>query len=365
MPGKSRRVFLNDNILSHTMQRGIARYFRHVTDGVIVRFGSDVTICSPEVRDYGPASYIPSLRFRGAGRIGLHDKLASVAAYVERPSVFFSPYYGDARTKAAEVFTAYDMINELFPRYFPPQQAHFRRFIAQKKRCLERAAVVIAISENTARDIVAIYPQLASDIRVIYPGVDSFFFDGEDRDSGHEEKPFFLYVGHRLFYKNFTRLIMAFGESGLADDFGLKVISPSGDGFLAEEVDCIQRYHLEKNVSLLTGATDTAVRASYKRAVALVYPSEYEGFGLPILEAMASGTVVATSNVSSMPEVGANVALYFDPWCTESIADCLRRVVNLSWNERRERIVRGTALAHTFTWERCQQQTVEVLERLL
>jgi glycosyltransferase involved in cell wall biosynthesis len=80
---------------------------------------------------------------------------------------------------------------------------------------------------------------------------------------------------------------------------------------------------------------------------------------------MASGTLVATSNVSSMPEVGGDIAFYFDPYDGESIANALMRVVNLSPSERCDRVERGIARARTFTWERCKQQTVGVLERLL
>ena len=101
----------------------------------------------------------------------------------------------------------------------------------------------------------------------------------------------------------------------------------------------------------------------YAAADALLMPSQYEGFGLPILEAMASGTLVATSNTASMPEVGGDIAFYFDPYDTESIAEGLRRIATLSDDERARRIDQGVTRAHTFTWTRCQEQTIEVFRR--
>lgn len=359
-------IFLNDNIVSHTSGRGVTRYFREVADGIIDQFGSKVVICSPESRDYGAAKHIRSLRFRGGHRLKVHDMLASVAAFRERASVFFSPYYGSARTSAAEVFTVHDMIFELFPHYFPRTSSYIQRSIKEKRRCMERASALIAVSESTARDIVTCYPHVNADkITVIYHGVSDFFFETSARQHGVGGKPFFLYVGNRILYKNFLRVLSAFGQSGLGRDFDLRVISPTVDGFSPHEAECLDRYQLRGSVHLMSAVDDAVLRQSYQAAVAFVYPSEYEGFGLPILEAMASGTIVATSNRSSMPEVGGDVAFYFDPTDADSIADCLRQVADLPARQRSDRIALGIARAKTFTWSRCQQQTVDLLRRFV
>lgn len=367
MTGTQTRIFLNDNIIYHDSQRGITRYFRAVADGIIAHFGSETTICSPEFRDYGPARHIPSIRLPRM-RMRLHNLIASTAAYLERPAIFFSPfhpYYGEVRTLAAEVFTIYDMIYELFPQYFPPQ-GHTKKVIMKKRQCMERASALIAISENTAKDILTCYPHLdANKIFVTHLGVSSFFFESVNQQHRNPAPPFFLYVGLREQYKNFPRLLMAFGQSGLAKTFDLRVISPIESGFTPQEREIIIKYRLQDKVQLLAAVDETALREHYASAVAFVYPSEYEGFGLPILEAMASGTLVATSNTSSMPEVGGDAAFYFDPHNEEAIADCLRRIAYLSDQERRERILQGGVRAKTFTWARCQQQTVEVLQSLL
>lgn len=143
------------------------------------------------------------------------------------------------------------------------------------------------------------------------------------------------------------------------------MISPGGGTFTPEEVDCIRRFQLEASVQLRRAVSEVELRDAYASAVALVYPSEYEGFGLPILEAMASGTLVATSNVSSMPEVGGDAAFYFDPTNSEAIAETLKQVAYLSTAERQQRLTQGRVRARASTWEQCQQKTIAALEELL
>jgi glycosyltransferase involved in cell wall biosynthesis len=205
-----------------------------------------------------------------------------------------------------------------------------------------------------------VYPHIdTSKIVVIHLGVSNFFFE-PIQPLANNQKPYFVYVGHLISYKNFLRLLIAFGQSGLGKEFDLRVIAPGQDGFNAEETTVIEKYHLQNSIHLMNNVNEEILRDSYANAVALAFPSEYEGFGFPVLETMAGGTLVAASNTSSLPEVGGDVAFYFDPYDTDSIADCLLRVVQLSSEERRERIDRGIARAREFTWERCVWKTVQV-----
>ncbi len=366
MPRGLSRIFVSDSIPFHAAQRGVARYFRNIVDGIVASFGERVTIFSPERRAYGLARYVAAPRFRGSYTLRVHDILASMLAWREQPAVFYSPYYGRTWTSAPQVFTVHDMIYELLDAYIPKENVFVRRFIAEKRRCIEQAALLIAVSEHTKKDILACYPDVAAQkIVVIHHGVDALFFERDAVAERLDERPYFLFVGQRGLYKNFLRFLAAFGEAGLARDFDVQVISPVGAGFSSEEIACIERYRLQSCVHLVVAASDSLLRQCYARAVALVYPSEYEGFGFPVLEAMASGTLVATSNVSSIPEVGGDAAIYFDPCNVESIAATLLYISRLTPAERHERICRGVAHARTFTWERCQQQTVAVIRRFV
>jgi glycosyltransferase involved in cell wall biosynthesis len=360
------RLLLNDNIRSHAAQRGVARYFEHVSAGIIAHFGPQTTICSPLVRDYGAARYIRTPRFPGSGRLGLHDLSATVIARITQPALIFNPYYGGVRTKIAQVFTVYDMIPEMINLPAGQDDPRLLQTIAERRHCFEQAVALLAISHSTVRDMMNVYPYLTAGlIKVIPLGVDTFFFGRSPTDSRVQSNPYFLYVGNRGGHKNFMRLLTAYGQSGLAGAFNLKVISPSNNAFTSEERDCIYRFQLEASVQLHSAVSEAELRDAYAGAVALVYPSEYEGFGLPVLEAMASGTLVATSNVSSMPEVGGNVAFYFDPHNTESIAETLRHIAHLSTAERERHVLQGVARARDFSWEKCQQKTVSALEDLL
>ena len=350
-------ILFNDNLISIRAQRGIARYFGEIVAGAGRLLGDDAVVCSPEPWRYGSARHVRTLRFKGSWRIGLQDKLASAAARALRPAVIFNGYYGDVWSGALQAYTVYDMLHELTA---PPGHP----FIAQKRRCLYRAAALFPISYHSANDLIRFYPDLdRAKIHPIPLGVDASFFVAADEHPAAAGRPYFLYVGHRTPYKNFMRLLEAFGQAGLARDFDLRVISPVGT-FTDVELACMTRHGMTDSVSLIVSPSDEVLRQAYAGAYAFVYPSVYEGFGLPILEALASRTLVCTSNVSSMPELGGAAALYFAPEAVESIGACLLRVAAMSAAERRSRIATGVERARFFTWERCVTQTIAVLRDL-
>jgi glycosyltransferase involved in cell wall biosynthesis len=201
-----------------------------------------------------------------------------------------------------------------------------------------------------------------SKITVTHLGVDALFFDATP--AAVAGKPFFFFVGMRVGMKNFLRLLEAFAASGLAPEFDLRVVSRGGD-FTPAERAVIERCGLTSSVKWMPPVADAELANLYAASVALLYPSEYEGFGLPVLEAMAAGTLVGTSSTSSLPEVGGDAAFYFDPLDVSSIAETIRTVAALSEGERVERSRRGVDWARTFTWSRCERQTMDVFDRLL
>lgn len=371
----SDRILINDSILFPKIQRGVTRYFQHILDALIATYGERVTVYSSVMRNYGPARHVaapPGFTFRGSTRVGINQLVKRVRdrqlrriILREHPRFIYSPYYGGVYTGVPQIFTVYDMIHERFPSYFSSSDPETRWFIAEKRNCLENAALLLAISRNTADDILRIYPQVAPEkIRVVYLGVDEVFFARNAQAPFRCERPYFLYVGHRSRYKNFLTLVHAYGVAGLADQYDLRVVSPSSGGFERPEEELITRLGLSDHVHLVTALGERDLIEYYAGAVALVYPSEYEGFGLPILEGMAAGTVVLTSNVSSMPEVGGDVAIYFDPTSPDSIAQAMQIAVRLQLEERQAIIARGVARAKMFSWRRCQEQTIAVLRSL-
>jgi glycosyltransferase involved in cell wall biosynthesis len=360
----SRPIFLNNNLPAPRTQRGISRYFDKLQEALAAEFPGQVALCSAIPANPYRFKFYPSIRFKGSYRVKLHDHIATLAARLEKPRVVYSSYFGQARVNAAEVFTAYDMIPE---KIWLPQHNNRvnRRFVLEKQACFARAAAILSISENTARDFQAIYPAFASKIVVIPLGVDPFFFEKPSEKPLDTAKPYFLYVGTRTSYKNFLTLLEAFGQSGLKEDFNLRVISPGNAAFTPEETALLQKWRLEDKVELFCAVSEEDLRRNYAGATAFVYPSRYEGFGLPILEALASGTLVATSNTSSMPEVGGEVAFYFDPLQPESLAVTLKQLAGLPRSDRQRRLAAGLARARTFSWERFHQQTAAIFKKFV
>lgn len=352
---------LISNALPYSGPRGgIARYARQLAAAATARHGDQVAICSADRIAPSPARWIPVPRFPGSGRLRVHALVTTAASVALRPRLFFGSYYGSARTAAPEIFTVHDCIHEIFR---PGDAAMIHRALREKQRCLERAAAIIAISHNTERDILRFYPSVdPGKIVVIHLGVDAAFFDPPP--ASVPSRPYFLFVGNRAGHKNFRRLAEAFAAAQLSRDFDLLVVSPFG-GLDPGETAHLDALGIASAVRVLSGIDDAKLRAAYAGATALVYPSEYEGFGLPIVEAMASGTLVAASHTASLPEVGGEVADYFDPESIESIAATMTRIAGLDPQARRERVRAGIARAHGFSWERCTSGTLELFEQVI
>ena len=357
-------ILLSDTVWSPVQQRGVSRCFGKIREAVSTAFGERVVVCSPR-RSSGPVRHVRSFQFPGSRWLGVHDRWAALVARRLHAGLFYSPYYGQARPGIPEVYTVYDMIHELFPRHFPPSEPAYRRFVAEKGTCLTRAAALIAISERTRQDVLGLHPAVDPRRITVAPlGVEEVFFEREP-PRAQAGRPYILFVGQRKGYKNFARLLDAFAQSGLGREMDLRVLSPEARPLTPAEIDRVRALGLQDVVRLWPELTDAALRDAYAGAVTLAYPSEYEGFGLPVLEALAAGTLVAASSGGSLPEVGGSAVAYFDPHDSESIAQTLREVAGLGREERAARIRLGRAHARTFSWARCQQHTVAVFRSVL
>ena len=360
-------ILANDNIDDHARQRGVRRVYLQTVEALVAHYGPAVLICSPQhypqfaVRQHHLPRPPGKLGQLLDAYLGLHDRRVSLVARRERPALVYNVYYGTVRTRAPQVYTVYDMIIERFPAHFARRAPLVSRFIAEKRRCLEHGALLLAISETTAQDLRAVYPSIDPAKIVATPlGVETVFL-AEAPPPPPAARPYFVFAGNRSGYKNFLALLHAFARSGLASTHDLRVFSPGSASFSAPERAALQRHGLERTVHLSVNPSDEAIRTLYAGAVALVYPSLFEGFGLPVLEAMASGTLVATSNTLSLPEVGGDAAWYFDPRSVDAIAGAMVQIARLTHDERRAALARGHAQARQFTWERFRAQTVAAL----
>ncbi len=276
----------------------------------------------------------------------------------EGVTLFHAPHYVlPPLVRCTSVVTIHDCIHLMFPQYLPNRVAlsYARASIALAAR---RATRVMTVSESSKRDILRFVDTQPEKIDVIYNAYDErFAIEPREEDvvrvreryQLHDE--FILYAGNVKPHKNLERLIDALHllrQRGL-DHVKLVLIGDDISKYTALR-RAVHKHQLHKYVRFLGYLPEETLAVMYRLASVFVFPSIYEGFGLPPLEAMASGTPVVTSNVSSLPEVAGDAAVLVDPYEPQSIADGIHRVLT-DEGLRRDLVRKGIARAGQFSWE--------------
>ncbi len=342
----------------YTMQRfgGISRYYYELMHGITEHSNVQADFCNcfcksefdfstiaPQYRYYHETrGDLPLAAVTFTSQKLLHDLTQNRTYDIYHPS-----YYQDFHITAAKhlIVTVHDMIYELI--------LHQEEMDGGKRSLLERADAVIAVSENTKKDLVSYYHYDPAKVFVIYEAA------SVPQNPGAKAvipEKYILYVGQRGGYKNFEGLLRAFAQSTYRNDVIL--VAYGGGNFSDGELRMIDELGLSENVRHITG--DMQLMANlYAYAEAFIYPSQYEGFGIPILEAMHYGAPVLTADVSSMPEVGGNAAVYFNPYDIESMKNAIDRVLENS--ELRAHLSKlSIEREKLFSWEKCARQTLKL-----
>lgn len=258
-----------------------------------------------------------------------------------------------------KVETAHDMIYQKFQHYFPNSEY----IIAMQKRAYLAADGIICISESTKRDLLDLYgDQLrpACKIKVIYHG-SSILPDAPNNVNILIDAPYFLFVGLRGGYKNFERLAQAFAtDKELCRSHYL--VCFGGGQFSKDELSMFQKLKIVDRVKQISGS-DSVLSYLYRHATAFVYPSEYEGFGLPPLEAMGCSCPVLASNTSSIPEVVGDAGIMFDPYSINELSASMRKAAKDN-SLRLSLINKGRERCNMFTWEKTAAETMEFYREL-
>lgn len=265
--------------------------------------------------------------------------------------IYHPTYYEDFNINEGKIIiTVYDMIHEL---YYPNDVIIFK-----KKNLIEKADGIIAISESTKTDLINMLNIKPEKIRVIYLANSLVVDDTGDR---LVKEPYVLYVGNRGGYKNFENYLKALALSRYKND--INIVCFGGGNFINDEKHLINDLKLENRIKLFSG-DDKILANLYKYAEAFVYPSKYEGFGLPPLEAMQYGTPVIVSNTSSIPEVVGEAGIYFDP---ENIEEMAFKIDNVLENpELREKLSKkGIEQVKMFSWDKCANETIDFYKQVL
>jgi glycosyltransferase involved in cell wall biosynthesis len=363
-------VAFDHQIFAQQRLGGISRYFCELLTRLPDEGIREVTIVAPfHVNEHlgflgqRPDVYgrFVSSRTRGVGRfVATANRVVAPFAWSFRDADVLHETYYSRRTvgrSRARVVTVYDMIHELFPH----EQAHSADETARKRAAVDRADHVICISTNTRDDLVRLFGVDPQKTSIVLLGSELANEESGPAIELPPSKPTLLFVGGRRGRKNFQLLLEAFASSKrLRED--LEIVAFGGGRFSGDERAAIQKLSITDQVRHDEG-DDNRLAAHYRKARLFAYPSRYEGFGIPPLEAMSQGCPVVCSRSSSIPEVVGDAGFYHEPDSLEDLRTALERVAFDDVLRARLKI-RGATRANLLSWSRCAAATAEVYRSL-
>lgn len=360
------RVLYDGNIYLIQAAGGVNRYFANLISRLPANITPHLTTSQSADVSYPVHSNLRMhkfKRFRPAGlSYRLEQRYFDYVASAHHFDVAHPTYYTLLTRREVKdyrcpvVITVWDMIHELFPAELDPtgQQAD------EKRRAVMAADAVICISENTRNDLLERYSLPEDKVRVTHLASDL------DASLSHgpepvPDRPYFLYIGRRYGYKNFDGLLKAFAKARSArPEIALCVV---GAPFSETEHILLEDLKIADGIDHYGAVGDVHLAKLYRCSVAFVYPSLYEGFGIPPLEAMSCGTAVIASNSSSLPEVVGDGGILFDPTSVNDLADLLL-LMHDDESARAGLIAKGYERAKVFSWDQTTAQTVEIYRSL-
>jgi glycosyltransferase involved in cell wall biosynthesis len=270
------------------------------------------------------------------------------------------------RPSLKTVVTVHDLGAEFLPGYHTFGGREYLLF--STRYAVKNATALIAVSQATKRDLIEKLGADPAKIFVIHEGVDHHFFKPQESKETERVKAkykisgdYFLFVGTIQPRKNLVRLIEAFAKLGERKNLNLVLVGKKG--WLADEIyQAPKKFKAKEKVRFLNYVALEDLPALYSGCLAFVLPSLVEGFGLPVLEAMACGAPVILSTASSLPEVGGNAALYIAPEDVGGLVGCMMRILDPS--TRKELSAKSIIQARKFSWEKCAEETLKVFEKI-
>lgn len=364
------KIFYDGEIYSIYNRRpgGISNFFDHLISFVSQYYPCLLSSRRPEYLPHPTGPLLDISRSQFESRLSclnnfISNQLFSLTSTQFRPDLIHCTFYNQPRIynkRIPIIYTAYDMIAEMWPDDLDPSGKH----VLAKKRCFENAVAIPCISSSTRNDLLELYPYLEPKVSVIYlaGGLKPTTTIDFKLCANLKDAQYLLYVGARNSYKNFTRFLHAFARVvPLFPGLHLKVVGPPfNDG----ELELITRLYIGGKITIYPDLDDSQLYLLYQFCTSFVYPSLYEGFGLPLLEAMASNAPVIASNTSSIPEVVGSAALLFNPHSTDSIRDAIVQIVSSS-TLREDLRRKGGLRSKQFTWDRTCLQYVDLYRSVL
>jgi glycosyltransferase involved in cell wall biosynthesis len=385
-PGAAKpvRVVVDGAVFGFQRHGGINTYFREILRRAAARPGLAVDLLVPpgvvgrlpggRVRrlraELLPATLSPHAGWKANAvynylRPRAHDLVRSLRLRLPRRAVFQSTYFTLPGCDVPQVAMALDLNHELMPEYYVCEGT--RGLPALIRRSILAATRVVAISETTRKHVCQVYRVPESTVDVVYPAVERAVYYPE-RDAGRIRaareryglrRPYLLFVGLRGLYKNFDALVRAFFLGGHDRRHDLVA---AGSPWTEEEAARLAGLPRAGAVVNVPWPSPGELRALYTGASAFVFPSRGEGFGIPLLEAMACETPVAASDIEIFHEVAGDAAVFFDPAAPEDIARQLHAALDPT--ARPGLIARGRERARDFTWDAAAEKMCEVYQKV-
>ena len=365
------KIQFDHQIFASQKYGGVSRYFYELMKGfdIIKGVETDISLLLSNNHYISEKKYTNHINFlsekelRGKHRLfNLFNKPNSVHILKKQNFEIFHPTYYETYflkyigTKPF-VLTVYDMIHEKFPDMFGINDKTSKN----KKLLTERATKIIAISESTKKDLVEIFGTDESKIEVVYLG-NSMFPELKTGAKLKIPNKYVLFVGSRCRYKNFEKFIKSMSPI-LNKDKNLCVICAGGGKFNFKELEIFSSLNIVTQITQYN-FDDTTLANFYQNAQLFVFPSLYEGFGIPILESFACQCPLLCSNKSSLPEVAGNGAYYFDPYSEESMRNTIIKVLE-DQHLQDELRQKGTERLEQFSWKKTAIETRRIYESVI
>jgi glycosyltransferase involved in cell wall biosynthesis len=286
---------------------------------------------------------------------------AAIAPFLGKYDIYHSTLYRFLPTVRAKfrVATHHDCVPEVHPELFPDSS----RIMKFKRQMFREADLILCVSAASRSDLLRFYDVVPEKAVVVHNGISQMrrVAQGEAELRAVISGDFFLYVGARYSYKNFDGLLRAYSDSKLKEAYSLLVLG--GGPPTAKETDLISKLDLARKIRFVPAASNTLLAEAYAQSKLLVYPSLYEGFGMPPLEAASAGCVSLVAANPATLEICRDGVFYFEPADREDFSRMLWKAAT-DEPERAVRVERAARLLQDYTWENCSRNTLAAYRRL-
>ncbi len=372
------KIVFDGHIFASQKYGGVSRYIFELTNALFC-LGVDIDILSPlfvneYLRNNRPTflngNFIPYIPHTGFLRRFANTLLSNVelSKNYRHTDIIHETYYsryGLNSSMSHHVLTVYDMIHEIYSEFF----SRFDQTSFLKRRSIDRSSLILCISHSTKQDFFKFFPHYEKRVEVVHPGFRPLGKPragqakvGMKMRDGRYFPSYILFVGQREGYKNFRNILRAFEKSKFLKK-NLNILCFGGGLPSKAENELVATLGLSRNIRYTSGSDDSLVEA-YQNAIAFVYPSLYEGFGIPPLEAMSMDCPVICSQTSSIPEVVGEAGAYFDPNDVDDISQQIENIICST--ERREQLIRnGRKRYPIFSWRSCAEKTLSLYRSIL